>query len=77
MTVTTEDLRKLRPVNPDSKRRAQRYIKARQSGFDLACLRKERGLSQAVLAEKIGVSQRQVSKIERGDIENTKITTLA
>lgn len=34
------------------------------------------GYTQAELAERIGVGQRQVSKIENGDIENAKVGTI-
>ncbi len=39
-------------------------------------LREQAGLTQAQLAEKIGVGQRQVSKIERGDIDSAKVSTI-
>lgn len=76
MATTIEDLIAQRPVNPESKRRAQKLIKYQQAGYTLAELRKSQSLSQAQLAERIGVSQRQVSKIERGDLDNAKVTTL-
>ena len=34
------------------------------------------GLTQAQVAERIGVGQRQVSKIENGDLESTRIGTI-
>lgn len=39
-------------------------------------LREAAGLTQAEVAERIGVSQRQVSKIESGDLDNSKVSTL-
>ncbi|MCT1889641.1 helix-turn-helix transcriptional regulator, partial [Brevibacterium luteolum] len=39
-------------------------------------LREQAGLTQAQLAERIGVGQRQVSKIERGDLDNAKVGTI-
>lgn len=39
-------------------------------------LREQAGLTQAQLARRTGVGQRQVSKIERGDIESAKIGTV-
>lgn len=39
-------------------------------------LREHAGLTQAQLAERIGIGQRQVSKIEHGDLENAKVGTI-
>ncbi|MCJ1715179.1 helix-turn-helix domain-containing protein [Curtobacterium sp. VKM Ac-2922] len=39
-------------------------------------LRELAGLTQAQLADRIGVGQRQVSKIEHGDLDNAKVGTL-
>ncbi|MGO2745817.1 helix-turn-helix domain-containing protein [Microbacterium sp.] len=39
-------------------------------------LRKNLGLTQEEMASRIGVGQRQVSKIENGDLENSKIGTV-
>ena len=44
--------------------------------YRLRELREEVGLTQAELAARIGVSQRQVSKIEHGDLDNAKIVTI-
>jgi DNA-binding XRE family transcriptional regulator len=44
--------------------------------YRLRELREQAGLTQTQLAERIGVGQRQVSKIERGDLENAKISTI-
>lgn len=44
--------------------------------YRLRELREEAGLTQAQLAERIGVGQRQVSKIESGDLESAKIGTI-
>ncbi len=44
--------------------------------YRLRELRKAAGLTLAQLAERIGVGQRQVSKIEHGDLENAKIGTI-
>ena len=39
-------------------------------------LREQAGLTQGQLAERIGVGQRQVSKIEHGDLDSAKIGTI-
>lgn len=44
--------------------------------YRLRELREAAGLTQEQLATRIGVSQRQVSKIERGELENAKISTI-
>ncbi|CAI7674904.1 unnamed protein product [Penicillium discolor] len=43
--------------------------------YRLRELRERLGLSQAQLAERIGVGQRQVSKIENGDLDSARIGT--
>lgn len=44
--------------------------------FKLRELRQDAGLTQQQVAERIGVSQRQVSKIERGDLDSAKAGTI-
>ena len=39
-------------------------------------LRENAGVTQAQLAERIGVGQRQISKIEHGDLDTAKIGTI-
>lgn len=39
-------------------------------------LREQAGLTQTQLAERIGIGQRQVSKIEHGDLDNAKVGTI-
>ncbi|MFL4476200.1 helix-turn-helix domain-containing protein [Paeniglutamicibacter sp. MACA_103] len=39
-------------------------------------LREAAGLTQEQVATRIGVSQRQVSKIEHGNLENSKVGTI-
>lgn len=45
-------------------------------GYRLRELRESLGLTQIQLVEQVGISQRQVSAIERGDLENVKISTI-
>lgn len=44
--------------------------------YRLRELREAAGLTQEQLAERLGVSQRQVSKIERGDVNNARVGTI-
>lgn len=74
--TTWEEFKKKRPADPDLLERARRDTHAFISGYKLMELRKSQGLRQVDLAERIGVSQKAISKIERGDIENTKIATI-
>ncbi len=44
--------------------------------YRLRELREDAGLTQQELADRIGVSQRQVSKIEHGELDNAKVGTV-
>lgn len=44
--------------------------------YRLRELREAAGLTQEQVATRIGVSQRQVSKIEHGNLENSKVGTI-
>lgn len=52
----------------DEAERRRKALMARQSGQRLAEERKQRGLTQAQLAETMGVSPGRVSQIERGEL---------
>lgn len=56
----------------DHKGRARARIRAHR----LAELRAEQGINQTALAARLQVSQPRVSRIERGDLENTQLATL-
>jgi ribosome-binding protein aMBF1 (putative translation factor) len=53
---------------PEEAERRRKTLMARQSGQRLAEERKQRGLTQAQLAETMGVSPGRVSQIERGEL---------
>lgn len=53
---------------PEEAERRRRELIDRQSGFRLAEERKRRGLTQAQLAEAMGVTSGRVSQIERGEV---------
>lgn len=63
-------------IDPDDTKTRQEKLLAEVRAFKLRQLRESLGLTQTQVAERIGVSQRQVSKIERGDLENSKIKTI-
>jgi transcriptional regulator with XRE-family HTH domain len=48
--------------------RRRKGLMARQSGHRLAELRKRHGLTQAQLAEVMGITPGRVSQIERGEV---------
>lgn len=48
--------------------RRRKALMARQSGYRLAEERKQHGLTQAQLAETMGVTPGRVSQIERGEV---------
>lgn len=45
-------------------------------GFRLARLRQEAGLSQAEVADRMGISQPRVSQLENGDVGQLEVDTL-
>ena len=53
---------------PEEAERRRKVLMARQSGQRLADERKQRGLTQAQLAETMGVTPGRVSQIERGEL---------
>ena len=52
---------------PEEAERRRKALMARQSGQRLAEERKQRGLTQAQLAETMGVTPGRISQIERGE----------
>lgn len=71
-----EEYLQTRPVDPELVAQHKERLRGELRAYKLRELRKESGLSQVEVASRIGVSQRQVSKIENGDIENSKISTI-
>ncbi len=53
---------------PEEAERRRKALMARQSGQRLAEERKQRSITQAQLAETIGVTPGRVSQIERGEL---------
>lgn len=78
-TVTANRHRNMKELRPGSSGRSELRVlfafdSARQAILLVAG--DESGFTQAELAERIGVGQRQVSKIENGDLDNTKVATI-
>ena len=77
MTPSTKKFADLAaPLYADPKRRAriEAETQAVLAGMRLAELRESRGLTQVQLAERLGVSQVNVSRIERA--EDTQLSTI-
>ena len=76
MTETVNDVLAHRVVDAERVAEHQRRMLAEVRAYRLRELRESAGLTQAQLAERIGVGQRQVSKIEQGDLDSTKVGTI-
>lgn len=76
MAKTLDEFLADHPVNREQVEGHKRRMLAEVHAHRLRELREEAGLTQAQLAERIGVGQRQVSKIENGDLDSAKIGTI-
>lgn len=64
------------PVDRERVEAHKKLMLSEVRAYHLRELRQQAGLTQQQLADRIGVSQRQVSKIEHGDIDNARIGTI-
>lgn len=64
------------PVDRERVEAHKKQMLSEVRAYHLRELRQQAGLTQQQLADHIGVSQRQVSKIEHGDIDSAKIGTI-
>ena len=62
--------------NPEFKRRFEQAGEAWEVALQLAALRKARGISQKQLAEKIGTSQQQISRLESPSYQGHSLSML-
>ncbi len=79
MAVRLEAYLERHPLTADERHQVDVYKERMLSevrAHRLLELREEAGLTQAEVAERIGVGQRQVSKIEHGDLDSTKVGTV-
>ena len=74
--ITIEEMLAQRPVDTEAVETHKKQMMAQVRAYRLRELREQAGLTQAELAARIGVGQRQVSKIENGDIDNAKVGTI-
>jgi predicted XRE-type DNA-binding protein len=77
--TTLEERRCADPGIDDPARRvaARNVRNARDIGYRLAQMRKQRGLTQAEVARAMGVSQARVSRMEHGDVERMQVESIA
>lgn len=76
MALSYEDLLAKYPVDRETIDKHKARMLAEVRAYRLRELREQAGFTQAELADRIGVGQRQVSKIEHGDLDNTRIGTV-
>ncbi|MGP9614507.1 helix-turn-helix transcriptional regulator [Brachybacterium sp. AOP42-B2-9] len=76
MAMTLNDFLAEHPVDRARVEEHKQRLLAEVRAYRLRELRENAGLTQQQLADRIGVSQRQVSKIEHGDLENAKVGTI-
>ena len=76
MAMTLKDFVAEHPVDRERVDAHKERMPAEVRAYRLRELREQAGLTQQQLADRIGVSQRQVSKIEHGDIDNAKVGTI-
>ena len=74
--ITLTDFLAEESQNPTFREAFEHYYEALNLGIKVQKLRKKANLSQKEFAEKLGVSQQLVSKIERGVVENPTLRTL-
>lgn len=76
MALSLKDFVAEHPVDRERVEAHKQRMLAEARAYRLRELRESAGLTQAQLAERIGVGQRQVSKIERGDLVSAKVGTI-
>lgn len=75
--VTLEQVRKQRPTDEATVAGLRDEILAESRANRLADLRRGARLTQEQIADRIGVDQPRVSRIERGDLARTEVGSLA
>lgn len=74
--TTFEEFRERRPADRERVEEHKQRMLSAVWAYRLRELREQASLTQAELAKRIGVGQRQVSKTEHGDLDNAKIGTI-
>ncbi len=73
---TLEELLAERPVDREKVEEIKREMIAQTRGYRLREMREALGMTQGDLARSAGISQRQISRTERGDFGSMTIGTL-
>lgn len=76
MSMSVHEFLSDHPVDRERVDAHKERMLAEVRAYRLRELRERAGLTQTELAARIGVGQRQVSKIERGDLESAKVATI-
>ncbi len=76
MSKSMDEFLKERPVDESRVEQHVDRMLSEVRAYRLRELREQAGFTQQELADRIGVSQRQVSKIEHGDLDNSKVGTI-
>lgn len=76
MAVPWEDVRKELDITPERQEHARRVTEAYVTGYRLAELRRQAGVTQIDLAAMMGIGQPRVSAIERGDIDTLTVASI-
>ena len=76
MAKTLEDLQRERPTDPKAVAAHKERMLAEIRAYRLRELREALALTQTELARTLGISQKRVSEIERGEVDRTKVDTL-
>ncbi len=76
MAMSLKDFLAEHPVDRERVEANKERMLSEVRAYRLRELRESAGLTQEQLAQRIGVGQRQVSKIEHGDLDNAKIGTI-
>lgn len=73
---TIEDLERVRPVDRERVEQIKQRMLDEVRAYRLRELRESLSLTQVQLAERTGVSQNRISRLEHGDIQRVQVDTL-
>ncbi|MEU4384435.1 helix-turn-helix transcriptional regulator [Promicromonospora sp. NPDC023805] len=70
------DVKAKRPTSPEREAAAKDRSDREITAYRLAQIRADQNMTQAVVGEAMGVSQRRVSAIEHGDVSRSELGTI-
>lgn len=76
MALTLDEMLARRPANEARVAEQVKRMKSEVRAHHLREIRRGAGLTQKEVAGRIGVGQRQVSKIENGDLDSMRVETV-